>query len=125
MFKNDCRKLFCIASNILGLVLIGLGVYLLATGFGLDFITIGTIVAGIVLLLFSCLTKCVKIPCLFCLLLTLISLFLIIAGILAILLLVEIIIGLILIGLGVISAILTALCLIINLCCVTVHKGHI
>jgi D-alanyl-D-alanine carboxypeptidase len=79
---------------------------------------------GVVLLVLSSVTKCIKVPCLFCLLLLIISIFLIIAGIIS-LLLVDIVIGLIFIGLGVISTILTALCLFINLCCVTVHKGHI
>ncbi|MDI9483758.1 MAG: hypothetical protein QM315_11320 [Bacillota bacterium] len=124
MFKNDCRKLICLASSILGLILVGLGVYLLVSGLGFAIITIGTIVAGVVLLVLSSVTKCIKVPCLFCLLLLIISIFLIIAGIIS-LLLVDIVIGLIFIGLGVISTILTALCLFINLCCVTVHKGHI
>jgi hypothetical protein len=124
MFKNDCRKFICLASSILGLILVGLGVYLLVSGLGYAIITIGTIVAGVVLLVLSCVTKCIKVPCLFCLLLLIISIFLIIAGIIS-LLLVDIVIGLIFIGLGVISAILTALCLFINLCSITVHKGHI
>jgi hypothetical protein len=34
MFKNDCRKLICLASSILGLILVGLGVYLLVSGLG-------------------------------------------------------------------------------------------
>jgi hypothetical protein len=50
MFKNDCRKLICLASSILGLILVGLGVYLLVSGLGFAIITIGTIVAGVVLL---------------------------------------------------------------------------
>jgi len=124
MFKNDCRKLICLASSILGLILVGLGVYLLVSGLGFAIITIGTIVAGVVLLLLSCVTKCIKVPCLFCLLQLIISIFLIIAGIIS-LLLIDTIIGLIFIGLGVISAILTALCLFINLCSITIHKGHL
>ena len=124
MFKKDCRKIICLASSILGLILVGLGVYLLVSGLGFDIITIGTIVAGVVLLALSCVTKCIKVPCLFCLLLLLISTFLIIAGIIT-LLLVDIVVGLIFIGLGVLSVVLTSLCLFINLCCITVHKGHI
>jgi len=122
MFKNDCRKLICLASSVLGLILVGLGVYLLVSGLGFDIITIGTIVAGVVLLLLSCVTKCIKVPCLFCLLLLIISTFLIIAGIIT-LILVDTVIGLIFIGLGVLSAILTSLCLFINLCGITVHRG--
>ena len=121
MFKKDCRKIICLASSILGLILVGLGVYLLVSGLGFDIITIGTIVAGVVLLALSCVTKCIKVPCLFCLLLLLISTFLIIAGIIT-LLLVDIVVGLIFIGLGVLSVVLTSLFLFINLCCITVHK---
>lgn len=123
MFKNDTRKLFCFLASLLGVVLIGFGVFLLATGFGIEFITIGVIVSGILLLIAGCLGKCVKAPCLVCLLLTLITLFLIISGILALLFGGGLIVPLILIGLGILSLLLTVVCLIFNLCKVIVYKG--
>ncbi len=122
MCIKDSRRFFCLAVGLLGLILIGLGVNLLATFFPLRFITIGTIVAGILLLILCCLVKCNKIPCVFCLLLTLVSLYLIISGILAIIFIFSLIIGLILIGLGVLSVLLTAVCLILQLCGVTFYK---
>jgi hypothetical protein len=111
---KDTNRTFCMVSVVLGLILIGLGVFLLATMFPLDFITIGVIVAGILLLVFGCFRKCLRVSCWMCLLLVLIALFLIITGILAILSC-QITIGLILIGLGVLAAILTALCLFFRL----------
>lgn len=113
---NLCRKILCFATTLLGLILVGLGVYLLATGFPLAFIVVGVIVAGILLLVIGCLGKCLRIPGLLCLLLTLITLFLIITGILAILFIGAIDIGLTLIGLGVLSVLLTAICLITRCC---------
>ncbi|NLB79747.1 MAG: hypothetical protein GX796_13170 [Clostridiaceae bacterium] len=112
-----CKKILCIGTTILGLILIGLGVFLLATGFPLSFITIGVIVAGILLLVIGRLGKCLKAPGLLCLLLTLITLFLIITGVLAIALLFALTIGLILIGLGVLTLLLTVICLINTCCC--------
>ena len=86
--------------SLLGLVLVGLGVFLLATGFGITTITIGIIVCRY----FACYRlpacKCLDFPGLLCLLLALVTLFLIITGVLAILFAGEIIIGPILIGLG-------------------------
>ena len=111
---KDSNKNFCFAAGLLGLILIGLGVFLLATSFGLTFVTIGVIVAGILLLVLGCFGKCLKVSCLMCLLLTLITLFLIIAGILAILS-GQVVIGLILIGLGVLTALLNVVCLIFSL----------
>ncbi|MGI6086110.1 MAG: hypothetical protein ACOYIF_11875 [Acetivibrionales bacterium] len=112
----NCKKILCFATTVIGLILVGLGVFLLATGFAISFITIGVIVAGILLLVIGCLGKCLKIPGLLCLLLTLITLFLIIAGVLAIS--VSLIIGLILIGLGVLTMLLTVICLINSCCCI-------
>ena len=113
----NCKKILCFATTVLGLILVGLGVYLLATGFPLSFITIGVIVAGILLLVIGCLGKCLKIPGLLCLLLTLITLFLIITGVLAIVLIGSLVIGLIVIGLGVLTLLLTVICLINTCCC--------
>lgn len=113
----DCKKILCFATTVLGLILVGLGVFLLATAFPLTFITIGVIVAGILLLVIGCLGKCLKIPGLLCLLLTLITLFLIITGVLAIVLIFSLVVGLILIGLGVLTLLLTVICLINTCCC--------
>ncbi len=117
-----CRKLLCVATTVLGLILIGLGVFLLASSFPLSFITIGVIVGGLLLLVIGCLGKCLRIPGLLCLLLTLITLFLIITGVLAIVLLFSIVIGLILIGLGVLTLLLTVICLINTCCCPSKDK---
>ena len=117
-----CRKLLCVATTVLGLIFIGLGVFLLASSFPLSFITIGVIVGGLLLLVIGCLGKCLRIPGLLCLLLTLITLFLIITGVLAIVLISSIVIGLILIGLGVLTLLLTAICLINTCCCPSKDK---
>lgn len=114
----SCKKLLCFATTVLGLILVGLSVFLLETGFPLNFITIGVIVGGLLLLVIGFLGKCLKIPGLLCLLLTLITLFLIITGVLAIVLIFSSVIGLILIGLGVLTLLLTVICLI-NTCCCT------
>lgn len=119
MFIKDWCKIFCFVAGLLGLILIGLGVFLLATSFTLDFVTVGIIVAGILLLFLGC-TKCFKIPCILCILLALITLFLIIAGILAILA-GQIVIGLILISLGVLTLLLTVVCLIFKICGTNCH----
>ncbi len=124
MYYRDPRKLFCLAAGILGIVLIGLGVFLLATGFSINAITIGTIVSGIVLLVVCGLSKCMRLHCLTCLLFLLITLFLIIAGILTILFTGSLIVALILIGLGIIALILDVVCLILKLCRITVDKGE-
>lgn len=124
MCGKDPRKLFCLATGLLGFILIGLGVFLLATGFGFDAVTIGTILSGIVLLVVCGLTKCMKLHCLVCLLLLLIALFLIIIGILTIFRVLDLIVALILIGLGVIALVLLVLCLILKLCRVTIDKGE-
>lgn len=121
MYFSDPRKLFCLASGILGIVLVGLGVFLLAFGFSFEAVTIGTIISGIVLLVVCGLTKCMKLHCLACLLL-LITLFLIIIGILAIFFTGSFIVALILIGLGVIALILVVICLILKLCRVAVDS---
>lgn len=112
-----CKKLLCIGTIVLGLVLIGLGAFLLATGFPLSFITIGVIIGGILLLVIGCLGKCLRIPGLLCLLFALIALFLIIAGVLAIVLIFSIVIALILIGIGVLTLLLAVICLINTCCC--------
>ncbi len=114
---NACQRILCLGTLLLGLVLVGLGVFLLATGFGITTITIGIIVAGILLLAIGCLRKCLDFPGLLCLLLALVTLFLIITGVLAILFAGEIIIGPILIGLGVLALLLTVICLIFRCCC--------
>ncbi|NLL66925.1 MAG: hypothetical protein GX236_04395 [Clostridiaceae bacterium] len=119
----SCKRILCIGTIVLGLILVGLGAFLLATGFAIDAITIGVIVAGILLLVIGCLGKCLKIPGLLCFLLTLITLFLIITGILAILLVGSLVIGLILIGLGVLTLLFTVICLI-NTCCCPNYDRH-
>ena len=93
-----------------------MGAFLLATGFSVTAITIGVIVAGVLLFAIGCLRKCLDLPGLLCLLLTLITLFLIIAGILAILFAAALVVGLILIGLGALAALLP-ICLIIRCYC--------
>jgi hypothetical protein len=110
--------LFCLASGLLGLILIGFGVFLLVTGFFLDFITIGSILSGIILLLICVLIRKMKTLCLVCLLLTLITLFLIIGGVLVIILslLTAFVTGLILIGLGILTLLLNVVCLILKIC---------
>ncbi len=120
MLFKPCNKFLCIASTLLGLILIGLGVFLLATGFGLAFITIGTIIAGILLLVLGCF---IKKPVALCFLLALVTLFLIIVGILAILFAGALIIGLILIGLGIIALLLAVVC-ICNNCGRDCDKKH-
>lgn len=123
MYGNDPRRLFCLAAGVLGIVLIGLGLFLLTTGFSLTLITVGTILAGIVLLVVCGLTKCMKLHCLACLIMLLVTLFLIISGILTIISTEEIIIALVLISLGIIALILESVCLILKLCRVVVDKG--
>lgn len=115
MQTRNCNKILCLASVILGLILIGLGVFLLTSGFPIDAITIGVIVAGILLLVLGCFGKCFKFLCIFCVLLTLVTLFLIISGILA-LLIGFLVIGLILISLGILTLILAAICFVLKLC---------
>ena len=44
-------KILCLGTTLLGLVLVGLGAFLLATGFSVTAITIGVIVAGVYCLL--------------------------------------------------------------------------
>jgi hypothetical protein len=122
MYYSDPRKLFCLAAGILGIALIGLGVFLLATGFSFEAVTIGTIISGIVLLVVCGLTKCMKLHCLACLLLLLITLFLIITGILTILFTGNLVVALILIGLGIIALILDVICLILKLCRVVIDN---
>lgn len=119
-----CKKILCISSIILGLILIGLGVFLLASGFAIETITIGVIVGGILLLISGCIKKCTNIPGLLCILLTLVTLFLIISGILAIIFVGALLEGLILIGLGVLAALLTAICLINRCCCRDVYRAE-
>ncbi|MGI6123172.1 MAG: hypothetical protein ACOYIG_03140 [Acetivibrionales bacterium] len=53
----SCKRILCIGTIVLGLILVGLGAFLLATGFAIDAITIGVIVAGILLLVIGCLGK--------------------------------------------------------------------
>lgn len=120
MYSSNPRKLFCLAAGILGVVLIGLGVYLLATGFSFTPVTIGTIISGIVLLVVCGLTKCMKLHCLACLLLLLITLFLVIVGFLSIFFGGGFIVAAILIGLGIIALILDVICLILKLCRVVI-----
>jgi membrane-bound ClpP family serine protease len=115
MFSKCTNKFLCISAALLALVLIGLGVFLLATGFALEFITIGLIIGGILLLILCCCFKCLD-RCVLCLFLALITLFLIISGILAIFLAGAFVIGLILIGLGVIALLITVICLIERKC---------
>lgn len=124
MYNRDPRKWFCLAAGVLGIVLVGLGVYLLATGFSFEAVTIGTIISGIVLLAVCGLTKCMKLHCLACLLLLLITLFLLITGILTIFFTGNLVIALILISLSVIALILEVLCLILQLYRVTIEKGE-
>jgi hypothetical protein len=120
MYYSDPRKLFCLAAGILGVVLIGLGVFLLATGFSFEPATIGTIISGIILLIVCGLTKCMKLHCLACLLLLLITLFLVITGILAIFFSGSLVVAFILIGLGIIALFLGVICLILKFCRVAV-----
>ena len=120
MYYSDPRKLFCLAAGILGVVLIGLGVFLLATGFSFAPATIGTIISGIVLLVVCGLTKCMKLHCLACLLLLLITLFLVISGILSIFSPGGFVVAFILIGLGIIAFFLDVICLILKFCRVVV-----
>ncbi len=114
MNVSMAKKMFCFSVSLMGLVLIGLGIYLLATSFALAYITIGTIVSGVLMLFFAFLPRCFKFPVLICLLLTIVTLFMLITGILAILA-AETVIGLILIGLSVLTLLLNATCLIISL----------
>lgn len=120
MFAKDSRKLFCLLAGLLGLVLVGFGVFLLSIFF-FDFITIGTIVSGILLLVSCCITKCHKVPCIVCLILTIITLFLILSGVFSVFI-GALITGSILIGLGVLAALLTAICLIFQFCGVAILK---
>jgi len=124
MYFRDPRRLFCLAAGVLGIILIGLGVYLLATGFSFEAVTIGTIVSGIVLLVVCGLTKCMRLHCLACLLLLAITLFLIITGILTILFTGNIVVALILISLGIIALLLDVICLILQLCRVAVDPPN-
>lgn len=121
--KGD-RKIFCLAAGILGIVLIGLGVFLFAASFG-TIITIGTIISGILLLVICSLTRCVRFHCLACLLLLLIGLFLVISGIVTLtgFGLIGFVTGLILIGLGIIALVLATICFILRLCCSDGDKG--
>ncbi|NLO38490.1 MAG: hypothetical protein GX115_03320 [Ruminiclostridium sp.] len=123
MCYKDHRRLFCLAVGILGIFLIGLGVFLLATWFCFKAVTIGTIISGIILLVVCGLTKCVKLHCLACLLLLLITLFLVIIGILTIFT-GSFVVALILIGLGIIALILDVVCLILKFCRVAPDKGE-
>jgi len=122
MCYKDHRRLFCLAVGILGIFLIGLGVFLLATWFCFKAVTIGTIISGIILLVVCGLTKCVKLHCLACLLLLLITLFLVIFGILTIFR-GSLVVALILIGLGIIALVLDVVCLILKFCRMTPDKG--
>ena len=49
--RRSCKRPVLIASGILGFLLIVFGVVLLGLGIGVDFIIIGTIIAGVLLLL--------------------------------------------------------------------------
>jgi len=108
--------------GLLGLILIGLGVFLITQTFPIIAISIGTIIGGILLLLcVCCIPKCshhLKLLC--CILLIVLTLFLIITGILSIIFgplpLLGLIVGLILIGLGIVAFLLGLLCLIFKLC---------
>lgn len=114
--SRECRRILCIATGLLGLILVGLAVFLLATGSCLVGITVGLFVAGLILLFLGCFGRCLSVKWLLCWLLALIAVFLVIAGILT-LLTGAVVIGLILIGLGVLTAILAAICACCHLCC--------
>ncbi len=115
MLLKDSRTVFCFAAGLLGIALIALGIFLLFFPFCFSFVAIGTIIAGVLLLLVCCLSKCKKNLCWLCLLITLITLFLIISGILT-LVLEGLVVGLILIGLGILALLLNVVCLISKLC---------
>lgn len=118
--SRECKRILCIASGLLGLILVGLGVFLLAAGIGSVGVTVGVFIAGLILLFLGCFGKCLSIKWLLCILLALIAVFLVIAGILT-LLTCPFAVGLILIGLGVLTAILAAVCVCCHLgCC----RGH-
>ena len=123
MLCKDAQRIFCLTAGLLGVVLIGLGVFLLATSFPLGIITIGTIISGIILLVICGLTKCARFHCLACLLLLLKGLILIISGILTLILIFDLVIGLILISLCIIALILTVICPVFRLCCNVGIKG--
>lgn len=123
MFCKDIRKWFCLAAGILGIILIGLGVFLLADGFGFEAVIIGTIVSGILLLVICGLCKNKKLSCIACLLLILITLFLIITGILTIIFVFDLVVALLLIGLGIVTFVLVVICLIVKLSNVAIYKG--
>jgi len=105
--RKSCRRPVLIASGILGFLLIVFGVVLLGLGLGPDFIIIGSIIAGVLLLLLLGVSQFLRNKRILCIALVLVALFLIIGGILAL----PGVIGLTSIGLGVVAAILAVLCL--------------
>lgn len=105
--RRSCKRPVLIASGILGFLLIVFGVVLLGLGIGVDFIIIGTIIAGVLLLLLLGVSHFLRNNRILCFALVLVALFLIIGGIIA----PPGIIGLTSIGLGVVAAILAVLCL--------------
>lgn len=101
---------FCIAVAIFALILIALGAFLITIAFAAP-ISIGLIVAGI-LLLISCCSKFVpQIVC--CILLVIVSLFLVVIGIIS--LLSNLVIGIILIVLALLALILIVICFAITM----------
>lgn len=122
MFKKNIINLFCLLLSIFGVVLIGLGAYLLATYFALRFVTIGLIVAGVLALLSGCSGSCKKHSCLVCILLIIITIFLFIAAILSFLYAGALVIALVLIGLAILAINLTTICLFLKLRTVIVYS---
>ena len=101
--------------------MIGLGVYLLTTGFSLSYVTIGLIIAGLLALLSGCAGTCKKYTCLVCLLLTLITLFLFITGMISFIFAGVLVIPIILGSLGILAINLNTLCLILKFRRITVY----
>ncbi|WP_097017598.1 hypothetical protein [Orenia metallireducens] len=114
MFANRDLSLFRLALIVLGFILLGFGVFL-ATQLSPNapVIAIGTILSGVFLLVDCCFRRCHSI--LLCLLLVVITLFLIISGILS--LIGATIIGIIFISLGIISLLLSVICFVTSCHC--------
>lgn len=105
--KGCSSRAFLIAAGIMGFLLIVFGVVLLGLGItGYDYAIIGTVVSGLLLLITVGAYHLLHRKSILCVILALVTLFLVIAGIVAL----PSIIGYVLIGLGVASLVLTALC---------------
>lgn len=106
------RRIFsplCIAIALFAVILIGLGVYLITVAFT-DWIIIGVIAAGVLLLVNCCSRFIPQVVC--CILLFLVSLFLVVAAIVAVP--IDLVVGIILAVLAVIALLLAAICFAIT-----------